>query len=153
MDKLRVFQIATLGLLLLNVLLLAFIFFAPRPGGGRSPLRTNERFGFDKAQEEQFHNLARAHKQQMRATNDRQTELLQNYFLQLATDSAANPGPLPPGVATFEREKITSTYRHFLDIKNMLHPDQQVDFPGFVDDALKRILLKNDRPPPRKGRQ
>lgn len=151
MDKLRVFQIATIGLLLLNIVLMAFIFFAPRPSGG-PPLRAEQRFGFDKAQDEQFFNLAQAHQRQMRAANDQQTELLQAYFLQLTTDDADNPGPLPPGVATLEAEKINSTYQHFLDIKKMLRPEQQAAFPSFVNDALERILLKKSRgqrPPPK----
>lgn len=151
MDKLRVFQIATIGLLLLNVVLLAFIFFAPRPGGG-NPLRASERFGFDEAQNEQFLNLARTHQGKMREANDQQTELLQTYFLQLTTDSAESPGPLPAGVASLEADKINSTYQHFLDIKKMLRPEQQAAFPSFVRDALERILLKKDknqRPPPK----
>lgn len=153
MDKLRVFQIATIGLLLLNVVLMAFIFFAPRPGGGASPLGPREDLGLDEVQHERFLTLARAHQRQMRTANDRQTELLQAYFLQLNTDSADSPGPIPPEVAVLEREKITSTYQHLLDLKKMLRPEQQAEYPAFVDAALERILLrKSDVPPPPPGK-
>lgn len=151
MDKLRVYQISTIGLLLLNVVLMAFIFFAPRPGG--EPLRAVERLGLDEAQAEQFHTLAREHQLQIKTVSSQQSELLQTYFLQLTTDTADKPGPLPTGVATLEAKKINGTYQHLLDIKKILRPEQQAAFPDFVNDALKRILLKKDRKgPPRKGR-
>ena len=154
MKKLKVYQIATVGLLLLNVILLAFIIFAPRPGGNGPPLRVMDHFGFDAAQDEQFLSLADAHRAQMRAANDQQAELLQQYFLQLISDDAANPGPLPPGIGQVEREKINSTYEHFLDIKKMLRPEQQAAFPDFVEAALGRILLKKSegRPGPPKDK-
>ena len=150
MDKLKVFQIATVGLLLLNIILMAFIFLARPPRGGGKPPRAAERLGLDEVQNDQFRELAKAHQRQMRTTNDRQTELLQAYFLQLTTDSAATPGPLPAGVATLEQEKINSTYQHFLEIKKILRPEQQAAFPGFIDNMLQRILLKKskNRPPP-----
>ncbi len=148
MDKLKVFQIATVGLLLLNIVLMAFIFFSPPPRGGGKPPRAVEHFGFDEVQNEQFRKLVKVHQRQMRTTNDRQSELLQTYFLQLTTDSAATPDPLPPGVATLEQEKINSTYQHFLDIKKTLRPEQQAAFPGFIDNMLQRILLKKSKNPP-----
>lgn len=142
MDKLKVYQIATVGLLLLNVILLAFIIFAPKRGGNSGPLRVMEHFGFDAAQDEKFLDLAETHKAQIRTANDQQAELLKQYFLQLTSDDTANPGPMPPGIGTLERVKINSTYEHFLDIKKMLRPEQQAAFPGFVEAALQRILLK-----------
>jgi hypothetical protein len=154
MNKLKVYQIATIGLLLLNVVLLSFIIFAPKPGGNGRPIKVMDHFGFDAAQDEKFLDLAKAHKAQIKATNDQQAELLQKYFLQLTTDEAANPGPLPPGIGMLEREKINSTYEHFLDIKEMLRPEQQEAFPSFVEAALQRILLMDSekRPPPPKDR-
>lgn len=150
MSKLKVYQIATAGLLLLNVILLAFIIFAPKPDGNGPPLRVMDHFGFDTAQDEQFLALADAHKAQIKAANDQQAELLQQYFLQLTSDEATNPGPLPPGIGTLEREKINSTYEHFLDIKKMLRPEQQAAFPSFVEAALDRILLKKSEERPRR---
>lgn len=150
MNKLKVYQIATVGLLLLNVILLAFIIFAPRPGGNGRPVRVMDHFGFDAAQDEKFQDLAETHKEQMRTANDQQAELLQQYFLQLTSDDAANPGPLPPGIGTLEQEKINSTYEHFLDIKKMLRPEQQAAFPSFVEAALDRILLKKSEERPRR---
>jgi len=139
MEKLKVYQLATVGLLLLNLGLLAFVFLAPRRGGP-SPHHAKEMLHLDAAQNEIFLALARAHQTEMRGLNERQRRELQRYFDQLKTADATTPPPIPTELGKVEGEKISSTYRHFLDVREMLRPEQETHFPGFVDRMTNRIL-------------
>ncbi|MBB4079622.1 hypothetical protein GGR28_002247 [Lewinella aquimaris] len=141
MDKLKVYQFAAIGLLLLNLALLTFIVLAPgRMSHG--PLQAVKRFDFDAAQHDQFMTYAHAHDAKMRAFNQRQAALLETYFRQLTTPQATDPGPLPSELGTLELEKILTTYAHFLEVKDLLRPEQEEHFPAFVDAVLQQILLR-----------
>lgn len=145
MTKLKVYQIAALGLLLLNLALLAVIAFAPARADP-SPQRAVEALDLDEIQHERFMTYARAHQAEMKTFNARQRELLKAYFRQLTSPSANEPGAPPPAVQEIERQKITSTYDHFLEVKALLRPDQEPQFPDFVDAVLQQIFLEPERP-------
>ncbi len=145
MTQLKVYQFATLGLLLLNLVLLAVIALAPARAG-LTPQQAVRSLHLDNEQRDRFMTFARAHQSEMQALNARQRELLEAYFRQLTTPSAARPGPPPPAVQDIEREKITSTYQHFLEVKALLRPEQEPQFADFVDVVLEQIFLAPERP-------
>ena len=144
MTKLKVYQLTALGLLLLNLVLLAFIGFAPARADD-APRRAIDAIGLDAKQQEQFIAYAQAHQAQMREYNARQNDLLEAYFRQLTTAYAATPGPPPAAVQDIERQKIVSAYQHFLEVKELLRPEQEENFPAFVDAVLGQILLEQQR--------
>jgi len=140
MEKLTVYKLAALLLLVLNLGLLAFLFFGPHTsqGAGAPALKVLQ---FDDQQHEAFKALAQVHRAEMRDLTDRQRALLREHFRQLSTDQAETPLPLPPDFAELEQEKIGSTYHHFIDVKKILRPEQREHFPQFVEQAVSRILL------------
>ena len=145
MAKLKVYQFIALGLLVLNLVLLSVIVFAPARADN-SPQRAIDTIGLDAEQQERFLDYAHAHQDEMRKYNAEQNALLETYFRQLTTDDAANPGPPPAAVQGIERQKIVSTYQHFLEVKKLLRPEQEKNFPVFVDAVLQQILLEPDKP-------
>jgi Spy/CpxP family protein refolding chaperone len=149
MEKLKVYQITAGVLLLLNLVLLAFIFV---PGLGRNggPGNAIKALDMTGEQHDKFLTLAQAHSDGMREFNRDQRELLRQYFAPLATDAGKNPGPLPEGILRLEEEKIASTYQHLLEVKGILTPEQKEKFPNFVDQSLRRILGGQNKRGPRK---
>lgn len=145
MDKLKFYQIIALGMLLLNLVLLGFILLAGPPQQDR-PGHALEELQLDDGQHDRFTQLAQAHQQQMRETNEEQRELLNTYF-----DGLINPDPvqgikLPEAVVMLEHKKITSTYRHLLEVKEILRPEQVDRYPDFVRTAMRRILMQKENP-------
>lgn len=153
MDKLKFYQITALGMLLLNLVLLGFIVLAGPPQQDR-PGRALESLQLDDAQHDRFRQLAEAHQQQMRQTNEEQRRLLNTYFEGLINPDAVQKVKLPEEVLRLEEQKITGTYRHLLEVKGILRPEQVKGYPDFVRSAMRRILLqKNPSPPKEKKRQ
>lgn len=155
MDKLKFYRYAALGLLVLNLAILAF-FFLYRPlfgGPHQPPPPTHHELGFDEAQQDAFSGLVETHRTMMQRINQEQKDLLAGYFSNLARNEPDSAAIVPKHYTKLEEEKITGTYDHFLEVKALLRPDQQPNFPSFVDRSLKSILGQGGNPPPRpKGR-
>lgn len=144
MTKFKLYQIAAIGLFLLNIALVSFIVFAPRGPGGM-PGNAPKTLDFDAGQHERFLEYANAHKELMRGYNTRQVEILKAHFEQLNTKSANTPEPLPQTFEEIERLKVTSTYDHFLEVKTLLRPTQEEQFPAFMEGVLGQILIGPER--------
>lgn len=149
MDKLKFYQIIALGMLLLNLVLLGFIVLAPHPQQGRQG-HALEVFKLDDGQHDRFMELAEAHQKQMRQTNEEQRQLLNTYFDGLINPDAVQEVKLPEAVTMLEQEKITSTYRHLQEVKEILRPEQAEYYPDFVRSAMRRILMQKGKPQPPK---
>ncbi|MCP9236282.1 hypothetical protein [Lewinella sp. JB7] len=145
MNKLQAYRWATAGLLIVNLVLLAVVFFGPAPRGGPHA-SAREILGLDDDQHAEFLRLAGTHRQNMQALNDRQTQLLRTYLEQLATVS--DVPPVPGEVCSVETEKVRLTYRHLNDIKQLLTAEQMTAYPVFIEDILQRILLQQEKNPP-----
>ena len=156
MDKLKFYRYAALGLLVLNLAILAFFFlYRPLVGGPHQrPRPTHLELGFDEAQQDAFFGLVKTHQSMMQRINREQKDLLAEYFNTLAQNEPDSAAMMPQNYTKLEKEKISGTYDHFLEVKALLRPDQQQNFPSFVNRSLKNILGRGRKPPPRpKGRQ
>lgn len=149
MDKLKVYQVIAITMVIFNVALLAFFLFGAKPEGRRPLPRADKQLQLDQAQHEAFLVEVKAHQGQMKKINDQQKELLKGYFQQLATEVEVPPA-VPPEFTRLEQEKIQRTYQHLLTVKGLLRPEQEERFPRFTEIALRRILLGNKKPPPPK---
>lgn len=149
MDKLKVYQVVAITMLLLNVGLLAFLFLGPHVrGGGPGRHLVQEQLSLDEGQQEIFLASARQHQKRMKEIKRKQQEVLQKYFLQLTTLDASNPPAIPAVYTTLEQDKVGSTYQHLLEVKKLLRPEQEAKFPDFVRAILPRVLGSNKKPPP-----
>lgn len=150
MDKLKFYQTAALGMLLLNLGLLVFIVLSPAPGGGGRPERAHERLELNEEQHVLFLEAVNRHQATMQKISSRQKGLLRTYFDRLKTDAASTEAVLPEEMLELEVQKITGTYHHLLETKRILNEEQSANYPEFVDHALQRILFQKKRPSPRR---
>ena len=157
MKQLQFYKYTTLGLLLLNILMVAFFMFTrPRPQGAAFAARVFEILHLDEQQQPAFRETAEAHNQQMVAIEEQQRQLLERYFRSLTEPEAQiNSDSLLQQVEKLEGQKIESTYQHFAEVKKLLRTDQQAHFAEFVNSALRVILWRDQRPaaPPRDKRE
>ena len=156
MKQLQFYKVATWGLLVLNLSMVAFFFLtAPPPHHGRKlgGQKAGAIMKMNDQQNESFHLLAEEHMKKMEGFNNQQRNLLKPYFSSLIDSKAAiNSDSLLNKVQLLERNKIESTYQHFQDVKSILKPEQHTYFEEFVEHAMGRILLgqKKNLPPPKR---
>ena len=150
MKLFQLYKYAALGLLVLNISMIAFFFLTappPRPhpnNNEKGPLRMI----LDKQQDKSFLSLAKQHKEEMIDLNRQQRALLLPYFNRIIDPSIKiNSDSLLTQVQALEQKKIESTYLHFQDIKTILRPEQYPDFEKFVEQAIGRILLGQEKRP------
>lgn len=157
MSQLTFYKYASGGLLLLNIVVLAF-FLLTKPGHQPQPPSNNfqseviDALDLDTQQASAFRALAEDHNQQMRSISGQQQQLLMPYFESLTSSS---PTIDSEGVLNqfqqLEREKIEVTYQHFQEIKSMLTKEQLTGFETFMDTFIHTLLLdKKKNPPPPK---
>lgn len=143
MDKLTFYRYTSIGLLILNLAILAFFFlFRPLMGGPPQGPPNTAILEMDAEQHAAFQGLVEDHQEIMRTANDRQKELLSQYFSQLADPTGSPTGTFPEKYCEYEQEKIVGTYEHFLQVKGLLRPEQRAKFPLFIDQSLDQILGK-----------
>ncbi|MCX8210478.1 MAG: hypothetical protein OTI34_05495 [Lewinella sp.] len=147
MEKITLYRITVAGLLLLNLVLVAFLWFG-RPNAGPPPFRAVERFDLSEEQSKQFFKSAGAHRATMRQVNGEQRDVLREYFKTLKVPANNTPIPVPPEVLRLEEQKVQATYDHFLAVKGLLNPEQRNEYPSFIDYVIERVVEKGQRKPP-----
>ena len=133
----------SIALLCLNLALIAFFFLMapPHPKYGPMGKKATEILHFSAQQEKQFLEYANQHKQQMKAYNKEQRQLVEQYFTPLTTTNSTTPSDsLLTAIKQLEQQKIQSTYQHFQEIKAFLEEDQLDNFEDFVNNSLLRVL-------------
>ena len=155
MKELQFYKIVTLGLLILNLSLIAFFFLnrpprrLPPPKDGR--IRADEALRLDRKQHDVFLQYANQHMQAMRGLDNQQRNLLRPYFEALTNQQDGNyTDSLLNQVLQIERDKIETTYDHFQSVRSILRPDQEPYYEDWVNSALKNILVENKKPLPPK---
>lgn len=159
MDKFTFYRNATFGLLAINLVLLALhilpFISGPPNGPGDRMMRAVDQLELDEEQQERFNTSVEVHKARMTRINHEQREILQKYFSGLTTDETNTSPKLPPKYLAINEEKVTTTYQHFLDVKNILRPEQQQLYQNWVNETTRRILGSRREGPgaPRPGQE
>jgi periplasmic protein CpxP/Spy len=154
MNKLKIYQWATLGLLLLNLAILCFfVFTKPIPPKGINPkLVANQEMDLTNEQHKLFLASAEKHKQQITALENQQETLWQSYFktLSIANVTTENDTIILQ-LQSIEKQKIEITSTHFSEVKAFLKPYQYKGFSIFLQHLLDRNFKKekNISPPPK----
>jgi hypothetical protein len=154
MEKVTLYKISIGGLLLLNFVLVAFLWFG-RPNPEQPPLRAVERFDLSQEQNDQFFKSVEAHQADLQRIREEQRGMLRDYFEALKVPTNNTSIPVPPEILGLERQKIQASYDHFLEVKGLLTPKQLAEYPDFIDYVIKRVIEKNQKnlPPRRKGKE
>ena len=141
-------------MLLLNILILVnFLIIIPLfIHNKNAPEHSNEQqLNLNQEQILSFKIFADEHHEEILALNKKQEKLIPSYFATLfEQSSASNRDSLATEIQSIESQKLKVTYEHFEDIKSILNPEQEKDFPEFVEGSLLRIMGKNHRPLKRK---
>jgi len=146
MKSRQFFKYTTWAMLVLNLGLISLFFF--RNLGPPNDLRAIDTLKLDDEQHKFFLVLAQKHEMIIEDIAAQQKNLLRPYFKQLVNqDLKIDNEELLMKMQLLESQKITSTYQHFLEIKNILKEDQVADFEGFMDRMLAHILVGNNKNP------
>lgn len=155
MKKSQFYKIAAIGLLVLNISMIAFFLLTRHH---RPHLRRGERFRekaveilkFDESQTNRFEEMAEEHHQKIMELKVRQNELLKPYLLGISEEgSSADPDAVPPEFLALEKSKVSLTYAHFLEVKSLLNADQKAYFPEFIKEALGVVLMNQNMRKPK----
>lgn len=168
MRQIQFYKYATWGLLLLNLVMVAFFLLnkpkrlpPPRDGGRAAEITARDGIGktsdilkLEGQQQDVFSNYAEQHIRQMEGFDKQQRNLLKLYFNTLI-DSTGNidADSLLVQASQLELKKIETTYQHLQDIKSILKPDQQAYYEAFMGQILRILLSEqnNSPPPPPRG--
>ena len=157
MKPLTFFKYTTIGLILLNIVVLGFFVLRESQGPPRPPRpRTDFQqdaiimLGLTNEQEAAFSNLAEEHEQQIRKLNREQETLIIPLF-----ESVMDPSIELDSLVVLEqfdqiqRQKLVLTRNHLLEIKDLLNEEQLPDFEIFVDRVMERTISKGRKRPAR----
>ncbi|RIJ34217.1 periplasmic heavy metal sensor [Pontibacter oryzae] len=133
MSKLKLLSIAAIGLLVLNLFLVGFLFFRhnPHPTGGRPPFAQEgprhqiiEQLHLDEAQVQQYEALIDEHKRAIQDLNDQVRETKSELYLTLAEGNASSKDSLIKELGSLQQEIETVHYNHFVSLRKLCKPDQ-----------------------------
>jgi hypothetical protein len=157
MDKIKLLTYAVIGLLLLNVGIIGFLFFS-RPNrnpevNNRKPKEfISEKLHFDAKQNEKYDSIIHIHKDKIDSLDSKNREIKSALYSQLKL----------PVVNTIVKDSLITLFlanqkhieeahfKHFLDIKSICKASQLQDFNALTEELGKMFSNQNSKPhPPR----
>lgn len=136
----KVFSYFLLVGLLVNSVLLGWLWFRPRPQDFRHHPHGPEQMaieilGLDEAQQAAFHESARRHHQSMMQINEERVGL---FFTSSDSMEVENLSPeTEASLITLEQQRWRATRLHFSEVKALLKPDQLPQFEDFCKAVLR----------------
>ncbi len=146
MDKIKLLTRLSIGLALLNVAILVFLFF---PGMHRpfpSPNSTGDflmrELKMDKAQREVFEKQKHNH----HATADSLEHEMQKIRLQLYGNSTTLDTSNISRIADIQGQIERVTFLHFKDVRAVLNSEQQTKFDAIIQEAVQKLQAQTRKP-------
>lgn len=140
MSKMKLLSIAVIGLLILNLGIVGFLFFSKplrphdRPNG-RPPFERVkpqkeiiERLHFDSDQVRQYEILIEAHQASIRALNDSIRNVKSMLYLMLNAENISDKDSLIETLGSLQEGIERIHYDHFAKVKKLCRADQLSDF-------------------------
>ena len=165
MSKIKLLIIAVVGLLLINIALVAFLLLKKppvRPGGpppmGQDgpPRMQNEgpkkiiadHLHFDADQVAAYEKLIKAHQQSVKALDDSINLAKNNLYQSLQTDTFAGKDSLVILLGVLQQKIELVHYAHFADLKKLCKPEQLGYFDQLTAELAGFFSLGKNAPPP-----
>lgn len=150
MTTTKLLTIAVVALLILNMGLVAVLFWKPTqngPSDGGPKTVISRRLHFDTSQQEQYDKLVDEHRHQTRQLNQAGVRLYRQYYQLLKTNQpdTVRSARFSQEIAANQRAIAELNFAHFSALKALCRPDQQADFTRLVDD-LTELFGRNPRP-------
>jgi periplasmic protein CpxP/Spy len=157
----KVLSIAVIGLIITNVGLLCFLFFAgpkhgPHAGGppmhppphgmhgmghpeGPPQDHLSQELNFSAEQKAAMEKLRDAHHKTMKDLLDKSHEYRQNIFNQLAAADDAKVVPLADSVAAVQKQIELATFNHFKEVRKLCDEKQAQRFDEVIGGVLQMM--------------
>ncbi len=175
MTKTKLLSIAVIGLLLLNIAMVAFLYFSKgtkRPGskgdmqkGGLEMQKEGprnliiERLHFTDAQTVQYDSLISVHKKSIANLDDSIRLAKNELYHSLAENNSGDRDNLIAKLGLLQRKIELTHYNHFADIRKICKPAQYDDYTSLTNDLAEFFTVQpsttrpeNGRPPKGEGR-
>ncbi|MEQ9301576.1 MAG: periplasmic heavy metal sensor [Cyclobacteriaceae bacterium] len=164
MSNSKIYKIGFLIMLAVNVTVIGFLVVGRplppgRPGGrGQNDLKAeiSDRLGLSSEQRNAYFKLAAKHSEEMRHIERDQKEQAELYLGYLKKESLSEKamGEILAKLSKLESDKISVTYDHFEELKELCDPSQLAQFDKTIDQVISVLLNKgkNNSPPPRDRR-
>jgi hypothetical protein len=147
----RFLWLTILGLLLLNIGLLGWIWFGTNSSLGKEPpsFLPNE-LGFDQAQAHQYDILRKAHFKEVKPIRDSTKILKDDLFSHLAnpTLSDADLKALTNAIAQNIERSDWLTFKHLQEVRKLCTPAQKEVFDATIQDIMRKQAHGGMPPPP-----
>lgn len=126
------------GLILLNTLTLAYLFFGKKHPINRESL-VSKRLDFDKSQKEQYHRLVLAHQKAIGEKEEGTIQLRQQLYTLLATSplDTIKADSIFHCLKSHQDSIERVHFAHFQAIGNLCNNKQRTDYQRFIKEAAK----------------
>jgi periplasmic protein CpxP/Spy len=133
MSKLKLLTIAVIGLLVMNLCIVGFLFLGkpPLPPDGGSPFAKEaprkkiiELLHFDNEQIKQYEELIQQHRESIRFLRDNIRETKSNLYHTLNEGNGSDKDSLINELGALQKKIEVVHYNHFMEIKKICKPDQ-----------------------------
>ena len=144
MSKLKLVSTAAIGLLLINLCMVLFLFLGrpPHAQEGRRPFEKGPKnkiidmLHFDKEQVEKYENLITQHRTSVRLLEEGIREAKSNLYLTLNENESGAKDSLVNQLGDLQMQIENVHYNHFLEIKRLCKPDQQAYFTELTGNLV-----------------
>ena len=159
MSKLKWLSTAAIGLLLINLCLVLFLFFGnpPHAQEGRRPFEQGPKnkiidmLRFDKDQVEKYENLIKQHRTSVRLLEEGIREVKSKLYLTLNEKGSGAKDSLVNQLGDLQMQIENVHYNHFLEIKRLCKPNQQAYFTELTGNLVEFFHPeKQGHTPPKK---
>ncbi len=155
MDKIKLLTYAVIGLLLLNVGIIGFLFFSrPNRNSNENHRRPNdiiaEKLHFDANQNEKYESIIPIYKDKIDSLDAINRKLKSDLYSQLklqVVNSAIKDSIITLFLAN-QRQIEQLHFKHFLDIKSICKTSQLQDFNALTQELGKMFSNQNSKPHP-----
>lgn len=146
MTKNRFYIFIIIGLLISNVLLVAFVLMRkpPRRSGPRDLII--QRLHFDEKQVQQYDGLIQQHKMQIKEKEYEIMNLKTQYYSLLKNNNQTKGDSLVQQIGKISMETEKINFKHFQDIRKICYPDQMKNFDNLIED-FESLFAKGPKPP------
>lgn len=151
MNKLKLVSIVAIGLLLSNISLLVFFYMnkphhPPRHDGPRDVII--ERMHFDAEQINQYDALIKVHRTTISSKEEEMMASKNNLYQQLLLkNNETAVDSLLSNLSALHQQIETIHYRHFEDIHQLCHPEQEKYFQALTSE-IAQLFSRNKMKPP-----
>ena len=151
MNKIKLLTLAVIGLLLLNLATLSFLFLNAPKGNLHKPQEIIiEKLHFDENQPRQYKQIIQWHKGRIKDLDEKVKQAKENlYHLLLAQNvDEKKKDSLIFALANYQHDIEITHFKHFQEIKKICRNDQMQDYNDLTSE-LSKIFSQKQRPPRR----